>query len=242
MLKYSQLVISLPFLVLPFTALPMKSALAETVGIERALELLAKSMTVDGKCNVLSADEHDELSRYTSRAEVSGAEKTSLENTRSALETGRKAGLVTTCSAQASSDVRDTLNAARDAIRTIAQSDAAAPPLSGVVPTRQKPVAKVQKPIIETASKKLPAVGKLTSYRRVTEAYFLERRCAYLSKRQITSFYKAVLKNHLIAISQFGRAEVSKAKKAAEAQANAQRCNIASEARIRAGYSEVASR
>jgi hypothetical protein len=76
----------------------------------------------------------------------------------------------------------------------------------------------------------------------VTQAYFLERKCSYLSKREIMSFYKAVLRNHRAAISQFGKASVSGARRIAEAQANAQRCNSAGEARIRAGYSEVASR
>ena len=239
-MNYARLVISLPLLLLPLSALPLKSAVAETVGIDRALELLAKSTAVDRKCNVLSARERDELSNYTSRAEISGAEKTSVANTRAALAAGQSAGLATTCDTQASADVRDTLSAARDAIRAVAQTT----PEPAVSP--EKPVARVKKPVSAEVSvveiKKSGKSDKLSAYTRVTQAYFLERKCTYLSKREIMSFYKAVLRNHRAAISQFGKASVSGARRIAEAQASAQRCNSAGEARIRAGYSEVASR
>jgi hypothetical protein len=232
-LNYARLVISLPLLLLPIGTLPVKSALAETVGIDRALELLAKTAAVDRKCNVLSARERDELSNYTSRAEISGAEKTSVANTRAALAAGQSAGLATTCDARASADVRDTLIAARDAIRAVAENA----PEAAVA--REKPVSVKVSPV---KTKKADKSGKLSAYTRVTQAYFLERKCTYLSKREIMSFYKAVLRNHRAAISKFGKASVSGAKRIAEAQANAQRCNSAGEARIRAGYSEVASR
>jgi hypothetical protein len=235
-LKYSQMLISLPLLLLPLAASPVKSAFAETVGIERALELLAKSVAVDGKCNVLSAAERDELSRYASRAEISGAEKTSVEHTRAALETGKRAGLATVCNAQAKADVKDTLGAAREAIKTVAQNDV------GVVPDTKVTSQKPTNAAIATNPGKPAAPNKLSTYSRVTEAYFLERRCSYLSRQQIMSFYKAVVRNHLAAIAQFGKAAVSSARRSAEINANSQSCNGAGEARVKAGYAEMASR
>jgi hypothetical protein len=238
-LKYAQLVISLPLLLLPLSILPVKSALAETVGVGRALELLAKSTAIDTKCNVLSTAEREELSSYTSRAEIAGAEKTSVESTRAALASGRKAGFSTICSPQASADVKDTLNAARDAISAVAQNDATMQPN----PEKPRIIAKKTASLAAAPAVKKPqAIGKLSAYTRVTEAYFLERKCTYLSKGQIMSFYKAVLRNHRAAISQFGKASVSSAKKIAEANANAQSCNGAGEALVQAGFSEIASR
>ena len=70
MLKFSQFLITLPLLALPLAALAPKPALAETVGFERALELLAKSVVVDNKCNVLTVSERDELSNYSSGTEI----------------------------------------------------------------------------------------------------------------------------------------------------------------------------
>jgi hypothetical protein len=237
------MLISLPLLLLPLATLPMKSAFAETVGIERALELLAKSVAVDGKCKVLSAAERDELSRYASRAEISGAEKTSVEHTRAALETGKRAGLATVCNNQSRADVKDTLEAAREAIKTVAQNDTLTVPDTKV--TSQKPVINGQKPTsvaISTNPGKPAAPNKLSAYSRVTEAYFLERRCSYLTRQQIMSFYKAVVRNHLAAIARFGKAAVSSARRSAEVNANSQSCNGAGEARVKAGYAEMASR
>jgi hypothetical protein len=231
MSKYAQLAISLPLLALPFSTFVVKPAVAETVGIERALELLAKSTVVDAKCHILSAPERDELSRYISRAEVAAAEKTSLAVTRSSLSAGKKMGQATVCGAQASAEVKDTLSAAREAIKSVAkrESVAAAAP------------ADMTKP--ENTTGQPPATtGKLSSYARITEAYFLERRCTYLSGPEIASFYKAVLKNHYAAVAQFGKPAVTAARKNAEIRATAQSCNSAGEARVNAGYAEVASR
>lgn len=76
--KFSQFLITLPILALPLASLGVKPALAETVGLERALELLAKSVVVDNRCNVLTVSERDELSNYVARAEVAAAEKPPL--------------------------------------------------------------------------------------------------------------------------------------------------------------------
>ena len=97
-------------------ALAAKPALAETVGLERALELLAKSVVVDNKCNVLTLSERDELSNYVAKAEVAAAEKTTVAVTRSALSAGQSQGRAETCGEEASQEVKATLTAARDAI------------------------------------------------------------------------------------------------------------------------------
>ncbi len=222
MSKFSHLVISIPLLITSLVGVTQKPAFAETVGIERALELLAKSTVVDARCHILSAAERDELSRYVSRAEVSAAEKTTLEVTRSSLASGRKEGQATACGSLASADVRDTLRAAREAIKSLSKNG---------------------KRWAETPADAQPATkGKLSNYARITEAYFLERRCTYLSDRQISSFYKAVVKNHRDAMAQFGRSAVFQARKTAEIRADGQKCNATGRARVNASFAEIASR
>ena len=70
----------------------------------------------------------------------------------------------------------------------------------------------------------------------------MERRCTYLSKRKISLFYKAVVRNHGVAVSEFGKPAVSKVMKAAEARSNYQSCNGVGKARVKAGFAQVASR
>lgn len=223
MLKFSQFLITLPLLALPLSAVASKPALAETVGFERALELLAKSVVVDNKCNVLTVSERDELSNYVAKAEVAAAEKTTVAVTRSALSAGQSQGRAETCGEEASHEVKATLIAARNAINAAEQDDASAsePPRTAATPAPR---------------------GGLSVYGRIIEAYYLERRCTFLSRRKMKSFYKAVVKNHRAVIAEFGKPAVSKVMKSAEARSNYQSCNGAGEARVKAGFGEVASR
>ena len=223
MLKFSQFLITLPLLALPLAALAPKPALAETVGFERALELLAKSVVVDNKCNVLTVSERDELSNYVARAEVAAAERTTLVVTRSALSAGQSQGRAETCGEEASQEVKETLTAAREAINLAEQYDS-----SASEPTR-------------TVATPAPR-GGLSVYGRIIETYYLERRCAFLSRRKMNSFYKAVVRSHQATIAEFGKSAVSTVMKSAETRSNYQRCNGAGEARVKAGFAEVASR
>lgn len=219
MLKFSQFLITLPILALPLASLGAKPALAEAVGLERALELLAKSVVVDKRCNVLTVSERDELSNYVAKAEVAAAEKTTVAVTRSALSAGQGQGRAETCGEEASQEVKATLTAARDAINAAEEDD--------------EPVRTVATPAPR---------GGLSVYGRIIETYYLERRCAFLSRRKMNSFYKAVVRSHRAAISEFGKSAVSKIMKSAEARSNYQRCNGAGDARVKAGFAEVASR
>ncbi len=223
MLKFSQFLITLPLLALPLAALAPIPARAETVGLERALELLAKSVVVDSKCNVLSVSERDELSNYVAKAEVAAAEKTTVNVTRSALSAGQSQGRAEICGEEASQEVKATLLAARDAINAAEQNDGSA----------SEPVRTVAAPAPR---------GGLSVYGRIIETYYLERRCTFLSRRKMNSFYKAVVRNHQAAISEFGRSAVSKVMRSAETRSNYQRCNLVGEARVKAGFAEVASR
>lgn len=223
MLKFSQYLITLPLLALPLAALGAKPALAETVGLERALELLAKSVVVDSKCNVLTVSERDELSNYVAKAEVAATEKTTVNVTRSALSAGQSQGRSATCGVEANQEVKETLTAAREAINAAEQDDSPA----------AKPTLAVAAPAPR---------GGLSVYGRIIETYYLERRCTFLSRRKMNSFYTAVVRSHRAAISQFGKPAVSKIMKSAEARSNYQRCNELGEARVKAGFAEVASR
>jgi hypothetical protein len=223
MLKFSQFLITLPILALPLASVGAKPALAETVGLERALELLAKSVVVDKRCNVLTGSERDELSNYVAKAEVAAAEKATVAVTRSALSAGQSQGRAETCGEAASQEVKATLTAARDAIRAAETGDSSA----------EEPAVAVARP---------EPKGSLSTYGRIIEAYYLERRCTFLSRRKMNSFYKAVVRSHRAAISEFGKSAVSKVMKTAEARSNYQRCNGVGEARVKAGFAEVASR
>ena len=223
MLKFSQFLITLPLLALPFAALASKPAVAETVGFERALELLAKSVVVDNKCNVLTVSERDELSNYVAKAEVAAAERTTVDVTRSALSAGQSQGRAETCGEIASQEVKATLTAAREAINSAEQGDSstAEPTLAIATPAPR---------------------GGLSVYGRIIETYYLERRCTFLSRRRMNSYYRAVVRSHRAAISEFGKSAVSTIMKAAEARSNYQGCNGVGEARVKAGFAEVASR
>ena len=223
MLKFSQFLITLPLLALPLAAISAKPALAETVGLERALELLAKSVVVDNKCNVLTVSERDELSNYVAKAEVAAAEKTTVDVTRSALSAGQSQGQTETCGEEASQEVKETLTAAREAINATEQDNG-----SAAEPIR----------IVATPAPR----GGLSVYGRIIETYYLERRCAFLSRRKMNSFYKAVVRSHQATIAEFGKSAVSTVMKSAETRSNYQRCNGAGEARVKAGFAEVASR
>ena len=221
--NFSKLLITLPVMALPLAALSPKPALAETVGIERALELLAKSTVVDRKCSILTMPERDELSIYSAKAEVAAAEKTTLQVTRSALAAGKSQGQAAVCGTEASREVRETLVAARNAV-------------SGA----EKVESPVKTPIL--ASRAPVAGASLSTFGRTIEIYYLERRCAYLSKREINTFYKAMVRGHRAVVAKFGKAAVWKVMKSAESRANHQRCNDEGEARVLSGFAEIASR
>lgn len=223
MLQFSQFLITIPLLALPLAAISAKPALAETVDLERALKLLAKSVVVDNKCNILTVSERDELSNYVAKAEVAAAEKTTVDVTRSALSAGQSQGRAETCGVAASQEVKETLKAAREAINAaeLDNSSAAEPARTVATPAPR---------------------GGLSVYGRIIETYYLERRCTFLSRRKMNSFYEAVVRSHRTAISEFGKSAVSKIMKSAEARSNYQSCNGVGEARVKAGFAEVASR
>jgi hypothetical protein len=157
------------------------------------------------------------------KAEVAAAEKTTLDITRSALSAGKKQGQAASCGTEASHEVKQTLVAARQAINAATQEESA----------QAEPVATIPAPV---------AKNSLSAFGRVIEVYFLERRCTYLSKRKVNSFYKAVVRSHYAAVSEFGKPAVSNVMKAAEARSNYQSCNGVGKARVKAGFAEVASR
>jgi hypothetical protein len=58
----------------------------------------------------------------------------------------------------------------------------------------------------------------------------------------MNSFYQAVVRGHQAMVSEFGKPAVSRIMKAAEARSNYQSCNGVGEARVKAGFAEIASR
>jgi hypothetical protein len=182
-------------------------ASAVEVAAEQATELLAKSQALDAKCKFLNSDERDELSSLVARAELSLAQRESVALTKMALARGRKAGNGATCSAAERADISSILVAARTAAAKVPQVNAKAPRQSA--PRNNPPQSK----------------ASLASYARMTQTYYLARRCGSMSPRAIANFYRTIVRTHHQALSSFGRAAVASVMQQSESKARAQRCS-----------------
>jgi len=110
--------------------------------------------------------------------------------TRSSLGARSKACLATACGTLASPDVKETLRASHEALRAL-------PGIQRVATST--PPSKNQQ---ETAF----SYG-LESYGRLTQTYFVKRRCSYLNRRQVELFYGAIIRSHHATMLQFGKPE-----------------------------------
>jgi hypothetical protein len=136
--------------------------------------------------------------------------------------------------------IREPPLATRDVVTARARAHVVQPRVGVLLQAAEPGDSPAEEPAVAVAR---PAPkDSLSAYGRIIEAYYLERRCTFLSRRKMKSFYKAVVKNHRAVISEFGKPAVSKVMKSAEARSNYQSCNGAGEARVKAGFGEIASR
>lgn len=231
MLRLTKFFITLPVLTLPLWvgAPPLK---AEVVMSQiEALRQLAKSRAADGKCRVLPAAEADELASYLARAEIAAAGRSPVSEVQSAMSLGKTLGAGSDCSTNTTGEVKATLDAARQAMA--AAKSAPEPEGVDVV---EAPV----EPERRAVPAPRPRNATLAEYGRQAFAYFVERRCEHLSRRDIRAFWAAVVREHRAALSAYGRGAVVRTVKRAQADADATECGARSRQIVRAEYTKLA--
>jgi hypothetical protein len=227
--QFFKLMITLPVLLLPLSAIGAGFAKSETVSADEAVRLLAAARAADAKCGILNAAEREELAGYVARAEIATAERISVSAARDAIAAGTARGKASSCE-EAQAQVNETLSAARDAMASLAADG------SGVG-APSAPERRSVEPEPQQADQKQPRL--LARYAASAEAYYLERRCTYLSRREISDFYAAIVATHRAAVSRFGKTAVQAVMTKAEAKASRHRCNAQAEMRIAAAFRSV---
>jgi hypothetical protein len=91
-------------------------AMAAPFGPEEATELLARTLSADVKCKVLSTAENDQLQSFVAQAEVALAGQSGVQKTKATLDRGKAAGAKVACDATTAKAVRGVLVTARDAL------------------------------------------------------------------------------------------------------------------------------
>ena len=235
----SRYLIALPVALLPALTLFGGGLHAQGVPAQQAVEILSRAKAADGKCQVLSAGERDELARYSARAEIAAASQVSVDKARGARSRGEAAGKAAECSTNTSADVRETLTAAREAI---AATDAkpTAPRASKTKPAR-KEVLTPGKPAVRPAPQK-PGGPGLSAYGEIIAAYYVERRCRHLSRGDANRFWRRVVTLHRATVARFGASAVAPLKRGAERQARRVSCGGTTLAQVKSGFGEVLSR
>lgn len=238
MRNLTYMMMSLPLLVAPLTVMPttFAKAAARNVGPTGAVKLLAQSRTADAKCHHLSSQEHAELDDYVAKAEIAAATMTTAAEAQSARRSGSKLGKEMACGQTSHDLVRATLDAARRAMvaaraqrkqKTIVQRKPRQP--------RQLQASIAKQPEIKVV--KAGGSSSLTRYRRITEAYYLERRCQHLSRPNAVRFWKKIVSSHNAVLKKYSKSQVSKAKSGAERAARSWgKCGSRTAQIVKAGY------
>lgn len=232
MLRLSKFLVTLPLLALPIASLAPKAG-AEPVTQMDALRLLAKSRAADGKCKTLAPADADELNSYLARAELAAASRNSVSEVQSTMTLGKTLGDTATCSPATSEEINATLNAARAAM-TAAKEDR---------PAEEETVAVINPPP-RRKSQPAPSVTServtLAAYGRHAYAYYVERRCEYLSRRDIRSFWTIILREHRAALGTYGGPAVAGTLRRARNQAEGVSCDAAGRRLVQSEYMRLA--
>lgn len=231
--RFSQLIVALPLMALPLMGVA-SGAGAEPVTQLDALRLLAKSHATNGKCKMLAPNDADELNGYLARAEIAAASRNSVSEVQSSLSLGKALGNTASCSDQTRAEVASVLAAARQAMAQAAQPQRAA--LDDESRAENEPPAtraKLRKPEAQPRS-------SLAGYGRQAFAYYVERRCEYLSRREIRAFWAAIVREHRLALGAYGGAAVAGTLRRARAQADRIGCDAAGRQLVQSTYFKLA--
>ena len=232
MLRLTKFLITLPLLTLPLSGIASKLEAEEVMGQMDALRLLAKSRAADSKCKVLAAGDSDELNSYVARAEVA-ATRYSVSEVQSTISVGRALGSTATCSDATTGEINATLAAARQAMAAVQQAKTNVAAEDQTVPQQNMQRRKVGQP--ETLRR-----VSLAGYGRQAFAYYVERRCEYLSRRDIRAFWAAIVREHKAALAAFGGPAVAGALRRARSQAEAIDCDSRGRQLVRGEYTNIA--
>jgi len=229
----SRILISLPLCALPLLAMGPHAASAAGLRPSDAVRLLARSRTVDERCQYLDAADHQQLADFVARAEVAAARIDGVSRTRSARAQGDVEGRAMPCDASSRTVVTATLAAARRAAERAGPRTAKAENKPQKNSTRQSAAAR--KPVQPRKTAHVAALAApqpqsrdlfsltgassgLGLYTRQAAAYYIERRCRYLSSGDTMAFWKLIVARHNAMIARYGGSAVTRAKaKAAEA-------------------------
>ena len=239
-----------PLITLPFIATAFCSinpAKAETFTPIAAIELLSKSKASDAKCRYLAGDESQELSDYLARAEIAAATQTSVAETQAAITTGRAAGSASLCGPQSLADVRATLNAAREAMASLASVEETAEKEPVAAPEPVKVIAKAPEQKVKsvrllkaaTAAKKQTQPGSLNTYAAAAIGYYVDQRCHHLSASQVRRYYAGILRRHHSALAATGKKAVGDMLRNAEARAGTVSCGARSAALVKGSFARA---
>ncbi|WP_119391560.1 hypothetical protein [Taklimakanibacter lacteus] len=232
MLRLTKFFITLPLLSLPLWTVSSGPHAGEVMGQMDALRLLAKSRAADSKCKVLPASDADELNSYLARAEVAAAARHSVSEIQSTISVGRTLGSSSTCSPATASEIGATLAAARQAMAAVRQTR------TNVVADDDVPQPVERRNIRQPEPP--PRRVSLAGYGRQAFAYYVERRCEYLSRRDIRAFWVAIVRRHKAALAAFGGPAVANTLRRARNQAEARSCDASSRQLVRAEYFNIA--
>ena len=249
----SRILISLPLCALPLLA-ASPHASAAGLGPSDAVRLLAESRTADERCQYLGAADHQRLADFVARAEVAAAHLDGVAKTKAARARGDADGRAMPCNARSRMVITATLAAARRAEKQLGpkiaeldkkarrekarQEQAARTP---VQPRKKTRVAALQAPPPPPADKPRDLFslsgsgGGLALYTRQATAYYIERRCQFLSAGDTMAFWKAIVARHNAMIARYGGAAVTRAKAEAE-QAGAAACGADAAVFVRAAW------
>lgn len=234
MLRLSKFFITLPLLSLPlWTVLPRLHA-EEVMGQMDALRLLAKSRAADSKCKVLPASDAEELNSYLARAEVAAAARHSVSEIQSTISVGRTLGSSSACSPATAGEISATLGAARQAMAAVQQTKTNVVADDDDVPQQTVTRRKIRQP--EPQLRRVSLAG----YGRQAFAYYVERRCEYLSRRDIRAFWVAIVRQHKSALAAFGGPAVATTLRRARGQAEEINCDSRGRQLVRAEYTNIA--
>ena len=229
--------ITLPVIILPVAVLTISPAAAEMVSPTEALEILAKNEAASAKCGVLMRSEQAELKQYVARAEIAATRRMGPEDANATVLSGRSAGKAMSCSGAATAEIYDTLNAARVAV---VQADGRRQTRPSLFPkSRSVRLSNSTAPVI--LEREPPqSRGSLGRFQQVSTAYFIEKRCRFLSYSRARNFWQSVLGAQSEAMAANSRNKVNAILKQARATATRTACDSRAARLVRSAYASLA--
>jgi hypothetical protein len=233
--RLTHLLVTFPLVALPVAAMTVSGAHASGAAAE-AVRILTRAQAANDKCTILSPAERNELQRYAARAEIAATSQGAVKSAKAAAAAGKADGAGVTCSPDTQADVRETLDAARQAIA------ASKRPATGTPQTERRKRRQVER--VETRAGEPVRHGGdgLGFYTRVVRAYYLERQCKSLSQSDARRFWRGIVDLHNVTVAANGKRAVARVMASAESGAGGSSCSQNVEAQIRRGYEEVVSR